>query len=193
MTTVESLSVPYDPTQPGNLFKQFDLYAPPSSNQRPLLCFVHGGAWRSEDKSQHADLARKLAIATGVLLHAADILQYLVYAVANSAGLYDPSKLFLIGHSCSAHMLASIVLDSSHVDPSLTPPQNVLDAVQGLILSEGIYSLTQLLVRFPKYNEWFIEAAFGSNVKQYDVNTFALRSNVVSPCHGFFCNRPTIP
>lgn len=28
-------------------FRQFDLYTPQDSHQKPLICFIHGGAWRS--------------------------------------------------------------------------------------------------------------------------------------------------
>lgn len=43
-------------------YKQLDLYIPPGANrQTPLLVFIHGGAWRSEDKADHAVLAKGLA------------------------------------------------------------------------------------------------------------------------------------
>ncbi|EEB99569.1 hypothetical protein MPER_00730, partial [Moniliophthora perniciosa FA553] len=60
-----------------------------------------------------------------------------------------------------AHMLSSIILDSSHVTPSLTPADKILAAVRGVIMSEGIYDLEMLLSRVPGYKDWFIEPAFG--------------------------------
>jgi len=161
--------------------REFDLYYQ-NYSALPLLCFVHGGAWRSEDKLDHSALARNLVSATTFPVvvpnyrlstgtndirhpdHAQDILEFLVYITSNSSILprvFDPSKIYLIGHSCSAHMLASILLDSSSISPTLTPPSMILDAVQGIILSEGIYDIDQLVKDFPDYIDWFIKAAFG--------------------------------
>lgn len=75
--------------------------------------------------------------------------------------MYDPASIYLMGHSCGAHMLSSILLDSSGVTPSLTPPPHVLSAVKGVILSAGIYVIDELLERFPSYRLMFIEDAFG--------------------------------
>jgi hypothetical protein len=121
-----------------------------------MFCAILSVAWHNEcpsreDKSGYSELANKLANITGCCVsvpnyrltspalpirhpaHAADILQYLVHAVSNSNETYDPSRLYLIGHSCSTHMISSIVLDSSHNNPSLSPPQDVLDAIRGLM------------------------------------------------------------
>lgn len=74
---------------------------------------------------------------------------------------FDARKLVLIGHSCSAHMLASIFLDSDDATPSLAPPEQLREAVKGIAMSEGIYDIDLLLSTFPQYREWFIENAFG--------------------------------
>lgn len=112
------------------------------------------GTYR-EDKSQHTKLAERIAESTGSTVsvpnyrltqsseagepvvihpaHAFDLLQYLTFAVENPKGQYDPTNVFLIGHSCSGHMISSILLDSSNTTPSLTPSQHVLDAVKGVM------------------------------------------------------------
>ena len=44
-------------------FKELDLYIPSDNNnsaKSPLLVFIHGGAWRSEDKADHVPLAQQL-------------------------------------------------------------------------------------------------------------------------------------
>lgn len=74
---------------------------------------------------------------------------------------YDGTRLYLMGHSCSAHILASIFLDTTAITPSLTPSDNLLKTVQAIIMSEGIYDLELLLARFPAYRSWFIADAFG--------------------------------
>lgn len=180
---------------------------------------------RSEDKSQHAALAARLATRTNCVVavpnyrltpsdspppsdpsyapyvrhpqHARDILRALcaligvpqpvdsdsdVIESATNANadadalperntLYDPTHILLAGHSCGAHILSCIFLDSgssessssSHVpvSPSLKPPQQLLSAARALALSEGIYDLDALLRTFPDYRSWFVENAFG--------------------------------
>ncbi|EIN07467.1 alpha/beta-hydrolase [Punctularia strigosozonata HHB-11173 SS5] len=187
---------------------QFDLYVPGSGAARsepgPLLCFVHGGAWRAEDKSHHADLARALAKRTGCAVavpnyrltpneptpdtallhpaHAEDTLAFLNF-VHTWAGpnpdetkAYDPSRLVLIGHSCSAHMLSCIVRDSSGVTPTLTPSRALLTSIHAVVVSEGIYDLDLLLASFPDYRGWFVEAAFGPPpYERFDVTKYAER------------------
>ncbi|THH15157.1 hypothetical protein EW146_g5278 [Bondarzewia mesenterica] len=176
-----------------NKFHEFDLYIPrlsvASDQQPPLVCFIHGGAWRSEDKAEHSALARSVSTYTGCPVavpnyrltpreptpedtmqhpaHAEDILQFLTFVLdwpgpARHARVpFDPSKIYLMGHSCGAHMLSSIFLDSTSSTPSLTPPLALLSAVQGIALSEGIYDIDLLLSSFPDYRQWFIANTFG--------------------------------
>ena len=134
----------------------------------------------SEDKADHADVARSLATATGCAVavpnyrltpksqgefrhpgHAQDILRMLEFILhwTPHANARVSRQLMLIGHSCSAHMLSSIFLDSG--EATLKPTDELLKAVKGIVMSEGIYDLDNLLAAFPKYREWFIEPAFG--------------------------------
>jgi len=104
-------------------------------------------------------------------IHSQDILEFFTFLMSSWDGLgctVDRSKIYLIGHSCSAHMLASIFLDSSAATPVLTPPPEVINAVQAIVLSEGIYDIDLLLSRFPKYREWFIAPAFGDKPSYAD-------------------------
>ncbi|KAG5727651.1 putative kynurenine formamidase [Termitomyces sp. T112] len=173
--------------------RQLDLYLPSDAvpaEPRPLLVFVHGGAWRSEDKRDYRNLARNLAAATRLPVavpnyrltpqdpsdddhfrhpaHAEDALNALRFLTTwpgppGAGVLYDPHCLYLIGHSCSTHMLSSIFLDSSSISPSLTPPPHLLQAVKTIIMSEGIYDLDLLLSSFPAYHAWFIRPTFGQH------------------------------
>jgi len=163
----------------------FDLYSNPQIRMpQPLICFVHGGAWRADDKKAHAALARRLVTLTNCPvavpnyrlshenqtgddivrhpLHAEDILHFLIFLLSwADQNCYDPTKLFLMGHSCSAHMLSCIFLDTSVVVPRLVPPPPLIQAVKGIIMTEGIYDIDRLLSRFPAYLEWFIAVSFG--------------------------------
>jgi hypothetical protein len=144
----------------------------------------------SEDKADHKELARKLALSTGFAVaipnyrltprdpprddhfrhpgHAEDILLFLMFMSAwegppGIGPIYDSQVFYLLGHSCSAHMLASIFLDSSDISPTLTPPLTLLHAVKRIAMSEGIYDPESLIAveRFPQYRDWFIAPAFG--------------------------------
>ncbi|KAG6911457.1 hypothetical protein DXG01_014531 [Tephrocybe rancida] len=198
---MEFLDIPYVRSQIKDELRQFDILI--SSNAvpvapHPLIVFIHGGAWRSEDKADHRDLARNLATATGYPVavlnyrltsrdpsdsnvfrhpgHAEDILDAFRFLTtwAGPPGvglLYDPHNLYLLGHSCSAHMLSSIFLMSTSVSPSLTPSSLILQAVKGIVMSEGIYDLDLLLKSFPTYLDRFIRSAFDDHVSYAAFNT----------------------
>ncbi|KZT26284.1 alpha/beta-hydrolase [Neolentinus lepideus HHB14362 ss-1] len=195
----EYLNLPYTDSSSEDVYHQFDVFTPlnpETVSLSPLICFVHGGAWRSEDKSYHRSLARKLVKCTQYPValpnyrltpkipttndylyhpaHAEDILQFLnfirTWQGPESTPLYDASRIYLLGHSCGAHILTSIFLDSSGIIPSLTPSPALSSAVRGIGMSEGIYDLNRLLESFPGYREWFIENAFG---KKDDYSPFS--------------------
>ena len=113
--------------------------------------------------------------------HAQDVLQLLTFLLSwpGPTGCpsppYNPDNIFLMGHSCSAHMLACIILDSS--EPALVPSPKLLRAIRGVIFSEGIYNIDALLQSFPNYRDWFIADAFGdlSNYNQHSVSSMPLR------------------
>ncbi|KAK0459631.1 Alpha/Beta hydrolase protein [Desarmillaria tabescens] len=193
----------------GDPFRQFDLYFSRSNGGPfPLICFIHGGAWRSEDKSDHSVLAERLVAFTGfpVIIpnyrltpkestensrfqhpgHAEDVLQLLDFLMSwegpTTVGhVYDPHNIYIMGHSCGAHMLASIFLDSSFITPTITPSPQILNSVHCIIMSEGIYDIDTLITRFPSYRTWFIEAAFGGkpSYSDYSVTHLTLRTKSI--------------
>ncbi|GBE82015.1 Kynurenine formamidase [Sparassis crispa] len=186
----------------------FDLYVPHSDDPapRPLICFVHGGAWRSEDKADHAQLARRLAALTRCPVavpnyrlttpitplfhpsHAADLRRFLDFLLtwpgpgpAARAPPYDPARLYLLAHSCSAHMLSSILLAppprSSAAYPVLAPSPALLAATRAVVLSEGLYDIDLLLHTFPAYKDSFIKKTFTDrdSYAPFNTATYALR------------------
>lgn len=119
-------------------------------------------------------------------IHAEDVLSFLNFILtwegpfSNEKAIYDRRKLYLIGHSCSAHMLSCIYLSPANpnIAPSLVPSLELLASTRGLIFSEGIYDIDLLLRSFPGYKEWFIANTFGDcgsytdfNVAAYDLRT----------------------
>ncbi|KAI8998516.1 alpha/beta-hydrolase [Trametes punicea] len=183
------MEIAYGP-HPAHRLDYYD--APPHRSQHaPLIVFVHGGAWRSEDKADHAVLARKLVSLTGLPVavpnyrlttpdnpiqhpsHAEDILRSLHFlstwsGPSPSHPQPPPSHLYLLGHSCSAHILASIFLTSPY--EQLTPSRQLLAITRGIALSEGIYDIDLILRSFPTYKAWFIAPAFGDHDAYPDVN-----------------------
>lgn len=210
--------IPYV-ANPDGVYHLFDIYIPTGTatgtSPPPLLCFVHGGAWRSyvtlnmsrinithmfhlrEDKSKHELLARRLASVTSYPVaipnyrlttpksrlqhpaHAEDLLAFLHFAVDWDGPVemprpYDRTKIYAIGHSCSAHMLTAIFLEgtSTHAPlPTLTPSSHLMSSMSGIIMSEGIYDIDMLLRSFPGYKEWFISDTFGDHASYAPWNT----------------------
>ena len=116
--------------------------------------------------------------------HAADILQCIAFlaswpgpgtdtgtATATEHLPGPPSALYVLGHSCSAHMLASILLDSAQ--PRLAPAPQLLRLVRAAVLSEGIYDLDALCRSFPSYKAWFVANAFGDRPSYAPFNVAA--------------------
>ncbi|KIJ68989.1 hypothetical protein HYDPIDRAFT_79980 [Hydnomerulius pinastri MD-312] len=212
MELIEYLNIPYIPSKPQNAAHTFDVYIPKRLTDHsiqydgtfPLVCFIHGGAWRSEDKADHAGLARKLALTTGYPValpnyrltpreptpdnslhhpeHAKDILQFLEFlrswheGNSESKGSlpYQPNRLFLVGHSCGAHILCSIFLQMESGE--INPCDALVQSTAAIIMSEGLYDMDLLLSNFPTYRTWFIESVFGKNRTYEDVS--AIKANM---------------
>ena len=190
------------------------------SNNKPLICFIHGGAWRSwvssalhlwkfdllhdsGDKAEHVGLATRLATLTGCTIallnyrltprapspetllyhpaHARDVLDGLELLVSCGSGeewrRYDRGSFFIIGHSCGAHILTTIFLDTTSTTPSLTPSPSLLAATKSIALVEGILDLELLYKLYPDYRG-FLSNAFGSSqsLKCVSSNNFPLRA-----------------
>lgn len=92
----------------------------PSSMQRPLVVFVHGGAWAFGESWQYAAVCRKTAqlgvVAASVSYRlyphgdaqdmADDVILALQYLILNAQQLgIDPARITLVGHSAGAHLV----------------------------------------------------------------------------------------
>jgi acetyl esterase/lipase len=124
-----------------------DLYVPEGVKNLPVFIFIHGGAWRTGDKSQYENIGRSFAkagIAVAVInyplntLHPAHVRQaaYAVGWVRGNAPRYgwDPKKIFIGGHSAGGHMAALLTLDPQYLKEMSLKPSDVrgcvvLDAV----------------------------------------------------------------
>ncbi|KAG0172683.1 Kynurenine formamidase [Apophysomyces sp. BC1034] len=176
-----------------NPFKALDIYTPRTSTERtPLLVFIHGGAWRSEDKADHADLAEDLArkgftvAAINYRLslhevpdqppsvqhpaHIVDSLEAVEFLYRNP-GRYDPSRIYLVGHSAGAHIAMMLVLD----------PTFKASYVRGIVGADGIYDIPLLVKTFPGYMD-FIGQAFGLDKTKYlEASPVSKRASPIPP------------
>lgn len=126
---------------------------------------------------QHAhDILRALTFLIGVPLPGTDTdanISAGVDELPERGTVYDPTRLFLVGHSCGAHIISSIFLHPlapsssttlsgfTHSSTILTPPPSLLTATRAIALSEGLYDIDALIRSFPTYQSWFVEQAFG--------------------------------
>jgi arylformamidase len=131
-----------------------DLYPTPRANA-PVLVFIHGGYWRSLDKSEHAFIAPSftaagalvampnyaLCPAVGIEHIALQMTRALAW-VFRHAALYggDPGRIVVAGHSAGGHLAAMLLCCRwKEVDPGL-PPQ----LLAGAMSISGIYDLEPL-------------------------------------------------
>lgn len=128
--------------------RQFvDLYLPANTTKPnpPLVIFVHGGAWRTGNTSDHEDLAQNLA-ARGICValieyrlslkegnvienqhpaHVQDFqkaMEFLLVTRPREMGSkidYDVRQAVVVGHSIGSWLLCSLLLDPSPALPSL--------------------------------------------------------------------------
>jgi len=173
-----------------NPSQSIDFFTPPNSDSESkppsLLVYVHGGAWRSGDNKDLHPFAARFVEQTHIPvalvnyrlttpssqsvthpMHAQDVLDALDFILSDPSlqSSFDHSNLHLAGHSCGAHILTSIFLDSSLLSPS----QTLISAVKSISLSEGLYDLDLLLSTWPSYRS-FVEPAFGD---QTNFHTFS--------------------
>jgi acetyl esterase/lipase len=157
------------PTPNPAKLNQLDLYTPDdvaAGSARPVVVYVHGGAWSKGDKANK--LTRKIDLFTGagyVLAsvnyrlspdpidlsypagrvrfpaHPADVgeaIGWLDRNVASYGG--DPRRILLIGHSAGAHIVSLISTDPSYVTRWGVDPAHLLGTVP---LDTDNYDITE--------------------------------------------------
>lgn len=160
-----------DVTFGGDPLQKMDVYVP-SGGKPPLVVFVHGGAWIGGDKREYVDLGKRFAaqgVATAIVNyrlspgvrhpeHALDLK-----AAVEKLRTMGFEKIFLLGHSAGAHMLA---FASSTLD---------LGPIAGFIGLSGIYDIPALVKLRPGYKSWFIAQAFGEDEAEWKAASPAAR------------------
>jgi len=135
--------------------ERLDLF-PARGDGSPLLVFIHGGYWRSLDKSDFSWLAPPLCshgISVALLNYGlapktpiGEIVRQMLRAHAwlfrNADRLgYDPTRIYTAGHSAGAHLTAMMMAAQWPVFASDLPA----DLVKGGLAVSGIYDLEPLL------------------------------------------------
>ena len=121
----------------------------------PLLIFIHGGYWRSLDKSDFSFLAPAfvaknanvalvnygLAPGTSLEKMVRQLLRAVSWLYKNDTAMrFDAQRIVIAGHSAGAHLAAMMAAaDWSRWDPSL--PDNL---VRGIVCISGLYDLEPL-------------------------------------------------
>jgi arylformamidase len=183
----EARDIPYD-SMPGvdpNLLS-LDVYTPKSSSTdsqeagRPVVVMIHGGGWRSGDKGNESQGARKASLFVGqgyvyvsvnyrlspAVQHPAHVedvakaLSWLADNIASYGG--DPKRIFLMGHSAGAHLAALVTTDEAYLNRLGKSPAMVRGVI---LLDTAAYDILRNIDNFPdsEFNRLLIENAFGKD------------------------------
>ncbi|HLH39283.1 MAG TPA: alpha/beta hydrolase [Bryobacteraceae bacterium] len=131
--------------------QKLDLYLPKGKRSFPVMVFLHGGAWRSGDRSQYTPLGARFAAAgIGVAIpdfrlmpkdpypaqpeDAATAFRWVQRHIGEYGG--DPARIYLAGHSSGGHLASLVALD----------PKYGLErgAICGVISISGLYNVGSL-------------------------------------------------
>ncbi len=148
---------------------RLDLYVPSSVDAKtPVLVMVHGGAWITGSKEGYEPLARNFANEGIVAVvpeyrlspevkypaHNDDVRDALRWTVSQAEKYgFSPAKIAMLGHSAGAHVAACLAADPKDL------PKGVPSA---FIALSGIYDLPALDKKWPGYDKWFLDKAFGA-------------------------------
>jgi acetyl esterase/lipase len=138
---------------------KLDIYAPPGPGPFPVLVFVHGGGWRLGDRQQfmasYIKLGRRMAgrgviaVVTSYRLspehkHPAQIrdvsraLGWTLKHIGEYGG--DPSRVYAMGHSAGAQLVALAACDKRWLEEVGASPQQLA----GVIGVSGPYDVAHL-------------------------------------------------
>ncbi|RJF98091.1 alpha/beta hydrolase [Noviherbaspirillum saxi] len=127
-------------------------FFPASRSDAPLLVFIHGGWWRSLDKSDFSFMAPaftragfNVALTNYTLAPHASIAEIVCQQLRAVAWLYrnadkydfDPRRIVVAGHSAGAHLAAMMMAAHWTVYGSDLPA----DLIKGGVLMSGLYDL----------------------------------------------------
>jgi len=145
---------------------RLDLIIPTGVQKPPLVLFIHGGAWQLGSKNWYTNVGRTIARAGySVALnnyrlspavqhpaHVDDCARALSWLIKNAKTYgYDPSRVFLSGHSAGGHLASLLALS-----PKVLKKQGLKGGmIKGVFPISGVYDVS------PRH----FMGAFGRNPK----------------------------
>ncbi len=150
--------LPYTQGKPEDAAKhKLDVYSPatPVEGGAPVLFFVHGGSWRSGDRSNYGILGNRFALDGLVVvipsyrlapkdLHPAqitDVADAFAWTYKHAAEFGgDPKKIYIAGHSAGGHLVALLATDEKYLKAAQVPD----DAIKGVAALSGVYDVRGL-------------------------------------------------
>src|SRR5439155_21189470 len=131
---------------------KLDIYLPKGKTNAPVLFFIHGGAWRSGDRSNYPPLGNRYARAGYVTVvpsyrlapknpHPAQIedvaaaFAWTVQHIAEHGG--DTNRIYVGGHSAGGHLSALLALDDKYLKAHDLSPK----VIRGVLALSGVYNL----------------------------------------------------
>jgi len=134
---------------------KLDLFVPRGKKNYPVLFFVHGGAWRSGDKSflgVYTALGKFFAsrgVGTVVINyrlspavqhpeHVKDVARAFAWTqrrIADYGG--DPRQVFVCGHSAGGHLVSLLATDETYLKAEGVDPASI----KGVMAVSGVYRI----------------------------------------------------
>ena len=189
---IEKRDLPY--LGDGHPKHALQIFAPPSATNAPVVVFVHGGYWRSGDRSYFESvlglyanvgvaLAEQGIVAVlpsyrlfpevkDVQFMLDDIAAAFRYAKENVARYGgDPDQIYLMGHSAGAHLITLLAASPEN----LSARQMKTEDVRGFISVSGVYDIESCAAHAnpPKMKKELWDPLFGD----------AARKKQASPIH----------
>jgi len=132
---------------------KLDIYLPKGNSNAPVLFFIHGGAWKTGDRSQYPPLGNRYAREGYVTVvpsyrlapkypHPAQIedvaaaFAWTVQHIAEHGG--DTNRIYVAGHSAGGHLAALLTLDTQYLAAHQLSPK----LISGVLALSGVYNLS---------------------------------------------------
>ena len=133
---------------------KLDVYSPRGKSNAPVLFFIHGGAWKTGDRSQYPSFGNRFTREGYVTVvpsyrlapknpHPAQIedvaaaFAWTVRHIGEYGG--DTNRIFVSGHSAGGHLCALLSLDDRHLTAYQLSPKNI----RGVLALSGVYDLSE--------------------------------------------------